>query len=88
MPFPPSGYLSNPGIEHTSLLSPALADRVLYHYTTWEAHRMTIGKEFIPPLQESEKSSWNLHREKYLNLETNISKHCRKIEIQKLYESP
>ena len=49
---------------------------------------MTVGKTFIPPLQESEKSSRNLHREKYLNLEINISKHCRVMEIQKLYESP
>ena len=80
-----SSKVSFPGIEHTFLSSPALAGGF---FTTGETHRMTVGKKFIPPLQESEKSSRNLHREKYLNLEINISKHCRVMEIQKLYESP
>ena len=31
LPCPPPGPLPNPGIEPASLLSPALAGRVLYH---------------------------------------------------------
>ena len=34
---PPPGGLSNPGIEHTSLTSPALAGGLLTTNTTWEA---------------------------------------------------
>lgn len=49
------------------------------------------NKVFLP-LQQSEKSSWSLDREKYLNLETsrkfleNISKYSRTMEIKKLSE--
>ena len=35
---PPSGDLPDPGIKPASLASPALAGRLLYHCTTWEAH--------------------------------------------------
>ena len=39
LPFPPPGHLPNPGIEPTSLTSPALAGRFFTTSTTWEAHR-------------------------------------------------
>ena len=34
---PPPGHLPNPGIEPTSLMSPALADWFFTTSTTWEA---------------------------------------------------
>ena len=37
LPFPSSGDLPNPGIEPTSLRSPALAGRFFTTRTTWEA---------------------------------------------------
>ena len=37
LPCPPAGDLLNPGIEPTSLLSPAVADRLFTTSTTWEA---------------------------------------------------
>ena len=37
MPFPTPGNLLDPGIEHTSLESPALADGFFTTSTTWEA---------------------------------------------------
>ena len=37
-PFPPPGDLLDPENEPTSLASPALADKSLYHWATWEAH--------------------------------------------------
>ena len=37
LPYPPPGDLPNPRIEPTSLISPALSDKALYHCTTWEA---------------------------------------------------
>ena len=37
LPCPPPGYLPNPGIEPTSLMSPALAGRFFTTSTTWEA---------------------------------------------------
>ena len=37
LPFPPPGDLSNPGIEPTSLTSPALAGGFFTFNTTWEA---------------------------------------------------
>ena len=40
LPFPPPGDLPDPGIEPTSLSSPALAGRFFYHCTTWEASRI------------------------------------------------
>ena len=36
---PPPGDLPNPGIEPTSLTSPALAGRIFTNNNTWEAHR-------------------------------------------------
>ena len=38
LPCPPLGHLPDPGIEPTSLMSPALADRFFTTGTTWEAH--------------------------------------------------
>ena len=38
LPFPLPGGFPDPGIEPVSLVSPALADRILYHGATWEAH--------------------------------------------------
>ena len=37
LPFPTSGDFPNPGIELTSLVSPALAGRDFTTSTTWEA---------------------------------------------------
>ena len=37
LPCPPSGYLYNPGIEHTSLTSPALTGSFFTTSATWEA---------------------------------------------------
>ena len=37
LPCPPQGDLSNPGIEPTSLMSPALAGRFFTTNTSWEA---------------------------------------------------
>ena len=34
LPFPSPGDLPNPGIQPSSLTSPALARQILYHYTT------------------------------------------------------
>ena len=36
---PPPGELPDPGIEHMSLMSPALAGRFFTTSTTWEAQR-------------------------------------------------
>ena len=44
-PFPPPGDLPDPGIELTSLASPALADRFFTTSATWEAH--TLGRRDI-----------------------------------------
>ena len=38
LPLPSPGDLSKPGIEPTSLVSPALADGFFTTSTTWEAH--------------------------------------------------
>ena len=38
LPCPPPGDLPDPGIEHTSLMSPTLADGFFTSNTTWEAH--------------------------------------------------
>ena len=37
LPFPSPGDLPNPGIEHKSLMSPALAGRSFTTSATWEA---------------------------------------------------
>jgi len=36
LPFPPPGDLPDPGVEPTSLLSPALADGLFTSSATWE----------------------------------------------------
>ena len=41
LPFPSPGDLPNPGIEPTSLTSPALAGGFFTTSTTWEAHTFT-----------------------------------------------
>ena len=38
LPFSPPGNLPHPGIEPTSLLSPALADLFFTTRATWKAH--------------------------------------------------
>ena len=38
LPCPPSGDLPNPGTEHMTLTSPALAGRFFITSVTWEAH--------------------------------------------------
>ena len=37
LPCPSPGYLPNPGVESTSLMSPALAGRFFTTSATWEA---------------------------------------------------
>ena len=37
LPFPPPGYLPDPGIESASLVSPELAGRFFTTSATWEA---------------------------------------------------
>ena len=51
LPFPPPGNLPNPGIEHTSLISPVLEVRCLFvclfvctTSTTWKAKLDKISK--------------------------------------------
>ena len=41
--FPPPGDLPDPGIEPSSLMSPALAGRFFTTSATWEALRATIN---------------------------------------------
>ena len=38
LPFPYPGYLPDPGIKPTSLMSPALAGGFFTPSSTWEAH--------------------------------------------------
>ena len=40
LPFPPPGDLPDPGIEPTSLVSPALAGGFLYHCATLELGKL------------------------------------------------
>ena len=42
MPFPSPGDLPDPGVEPTSLMSPALAGRFFTTNTTWKALRHTL----------------------------------------------
>ena len=42
LPFPSPGDLPNPGIEPTSLTSPAMAGEFFTTYATWEAHPILI----------------------------------------------
>ena len=41
--MPSSGDLPDPGIDRTSLLSPALAGRFFTTSATWEAHQKLVG---------------------------------------------
>ena len=45
LPFPFPRDLSNPGIKHASLVSPALAVRFFTTSTIWEAHRRFLIKQ-------------------------------------------
>ena len=42
LPWPPSGDLPNPGIQTTSLMSPALAGRFFTVSASWEAHNTLL----------------------------------------------
>ena len=44
LPFPPPGNLPNPGIEPSSLMSPALAGGFFTTSTTWEAHMHAMNQ--------------------------------------------
>ena len=56
---PPLGNLPNPGVEPTSLMSPALADGLFTTSTTWEAHtegqttKMKFSQNLYLPLEYS-----------------------------------
>ena len=47
LPFPAPGDLPDPGIEPTSLMSPALAGRFFTTSATWEAHQGIIFLKII-----------------------------------------
>ena len=47
LPFPPPGDLPNPGIEPTSLMSPAFSGRFFTTSTAWEAPRVISDKIVI-----------------------------------------
>ena len=47
LPFPPPGDPSNPGIEPTSPISPALAGRFFTTSTTWEAPTRHVNKSNV-----------------------------------------
>ena len=47
LPFPVPGDLPDPGIELTSLMSPALAGRFFTTSATWEAHQDIIFLKII-----------------------------------------
>ena len=49
LPFPSPGALSDPGIEPTSLMSPALAGRFFTITASWEAHPVVKITSFIHP---------------------------------------
>jgi len=42
LPCPPPGDLPNPGIEPSSLMSPALAGGFFTTNTTWETHSLSL----------------------------------------------
>ena len=44
LPCPPPGFLHNPGIKTTSLVS-SIGRQILYHWATWE----DTGKLILPP---------------------------------------
>ena len=41
LPYPPSGHFPNPGVEPSSLTSPALPGGFFTNSTTWESHKHT-----------------------------------------------
>ena len=45
-PCPPSGDLTDPGIEPTSVMSPALAEEFFTTITTWEAQYILYSYHF------------------------------------------
>ena len=47
LPCPPPGYLPNPGIKPTFLMSPALAGEFFSTSSTWEAHAGYAGGQFF-----------------------------------------
>jgi len=48
LPCPPPGHLPDPGIEPTSLMSPALAGGFFTTSATWEAHTGLSINDKIP----------------------------------------
>ena len=60
LPRPPAGYIPDPGIKPTSLLSPALADRFFTTSATW-CH--LEGVEFLPLLSYKGGPQFWLFRE-------------------------
>ena len=53
LPFPPPGDLPDPGIEPTSLASPALADGLFTTSATWEAHAKGASHNIAPVTPET-----------------------------------
>ena len=54
LPFPSPGGLPYPGVEHVSLMSPALAGEFFTTSTTWEAQELLLPVTDV----ESQGSSW------------------------------
>ena len=53
LPCPPPGDLPNPGIEPTSLVSPALAGGLFTTSATWEAHAKGASHNIAPVTPET-----------------------------------
>ena len=77
LPRPPPGDLPHPGIEPSSLMSPALAGRFFTTNITWEAHTM----EYYPAkYQEWTTDKYNM--DEYQNTHTRWKKKTKKEYIK------
>ena len=58
LPCPPPADLPNPGIEHTSLMSSALAGRFFTTSTTWEIHHSRQVKTLREGIFSLQSEEW------------------------------
>ena len=58
LPCPPAGYLPDPGIKPTSLMSPALASRLFTTSTTWEVPFSAILQRKIKRIKKNTVKLW------------------------------
>ena len=86
LPCLPPGDLPDPGIEPTSLISPALAGGFFTTSTTWEAPDILQLKKKIPhassKIKDPTTNTQSRQIYKYLNTHTYIHTYCRKIEAK------